>query len=88
MLVVMIAGVSLFAIIFAINSSVHSYLVVRYADGNKVPRAPPKSAPALSKSACLPPPKEITHSVRIQQVARPVGHASCGPPPPAGSDRG
>merc|ERR1719199_86133 len=36
MLVVMIAGVSLFAIIFAVNSSVHSYLVVRYADGNKV----------------------------------------------------
>jgi len=88
MLVVMIAGVSLFAIIFAVNSSVHSYLVVRYADGNKVPRAPPQSAPALSKTACAPPPKEIAHSVRNQQVAQPAGDASCGPPPPAGSDGG
>mmetsp|Transcript_4494 Transcript_4494/g.14984 ORF Transcript_4494/g.14984 Transcript_4494/m.14984 type:complete len:496 (+) Transcript_4494:212-1699(+) len=29
-------GVVLFAFIFAINSAVHSYLIVRYADGNKV----------------------------------------------------
>mmetsp|Transcript_58044 Transcript_58044/g.138171 ORF Transcript_58044/g.138171 Transcript_58044/m.138171 type:complete len:615 (+) Transcript_58044:85-1929(+) len=36
MLATMIAGIAAFAIIFAINSSIHSYLVVRYADGNKV----------------------------------------------------
>jgi len=35
-LVALIACISAFAIIFAINSSIHSYLVVRYADGNKV----------------------------------------------------
>jgi len=32
----MIATIASFAIIFAINSSVHSYLVVRYAEGDKV----------------------------------------------------
>ena len=35
-IVVLIVGVACFAIVFAINSSVHSYLVVRYADGDKV----------------------------------------------------
>lgn len=35
-LAVMISGIAAFAIVFAINSSVHSYLVVRYADGDKV----------------------------------------------------
>ena len=29
-------GVVSFAIIFAINSAVHSYLIVKYSDGNKV----------------------------------------------------
>ena len=33
---VMVAGIAFFAILFAINSSIHSYLVVRYAEGNKV----------------------------------------------------
>ena len=36
MLGAMIAGVVLFALVFAVNSSVHSYLVVRYAAGDKV----------------------------------------------------
>ena len=30
-------GVVVFAVVFAINSSIHSYLVVRYAAGEKVP---------------------------------------------------
>lgn len=32
----LIAIICLFALLFAINSSIHSYLVVRYAEGNKV----------------------------------------------------
>ena len=32
----MITMIAFFALVFAINSSIHSYLVVRYADGNKV----------------------------------------------------
>jgi len=36
MLGYLICGIAAFAIVFAINSSVHSYLVVRYADGDKV----------------------------------------------------
>jgi hypothetical protein len=36
MLIVLIVGIVSFAIVFGINSSVHSYLVVRYADGDKV----------------------------------------------------
>jgi len=35
-LITMIVGIAVFALIFAVNSSIHSYLVVRYADGNKV----------------------------------------------------
>lgn len=34
----MTAGIVAFCLIFAVNSSVHSYLVVRYSDGNKVSR--------------------------------------------------
>jgi hypothetical protein len=33
-------GVFSFAIIFAVNSAVHSYLVVKYAEGDKVPLTP------------------------------------------------
>ncbi len=36
MLVGLIAIIALFALLFAVNSSIHSYLVVRYAEGNKV----------------------------------------------------
>ena len=36
MLAVLFVGVTAFALIFAINSSVHSYLVLRYAEGDKV----------------------------------------------------
>jgi hypothetical protein len=36
MLVGLIVIICLFALLFAINSSIHSYLVVRYAEGNKV----------------------------------------------------
>jgi len=36
MTVVLLVGVTAFAIIFAINSSIHSYLVLRYAEGDKV----------------------------------------------------
>jgi hypothetical protein len=36
MLVIYFIGVSAFAVLFAINSSIHSYLVLRYADGDKV----------------------------------------------------
>lgn len=36
MLATMITGVAFFALVFAVNSSIHSYLVVRYAEGNKV----------------------------------------------------
>jgi hypothetical protein len=36
MLGLLIGGIATFAIIFAVNSSVHSYLVVRYAAGDKV----------------------------------------------------
>ena len=32
----MTAGIVAFCLIFAVNSSVHSYLVVRYSEGNKV----------------------------------------------------
>jgi len=32
----LLLGVVSFAIIFAINSAVHSYLIVKYSDGNKV----------------------------------------------------
>jgi hypothetical protein len=32
----LIAGVAAFAFVFAVNSAVHSYLVVKYADGDKV----------------------------------------------------
>lgn len=32
----MTVGLVAFCIIFAINSSVHSYLIVRYSEGNKV----------------------------------------------------
>jgi hypothetical protein len=32
----LMVGVFSFAILFAINSAVHSYLVVKYAEGNKV----------------------------------------------------
>ena len=33
---VVVAGVVAFALVFAVNSAVHSYLVVKYADGDKV----------------------------------------------------
>lgn len=36
MLGALIAGIVVFALVFAVNSSVHSYLVVRYAAGDKV----------------------------------------------------
>jgi len=36
MLAAMITLIAFFALMFAVNSSIHSYLVVRYADGNKV----------------------------------------------------
>ena len=36
MLAGLITIIAIFAILFAINSSIHSYLVVRYAEGNKV----------------------------------------------------
>ena len=36
MLVGLISIICLFALLFAVNSSIHSYLVVRYAEGNKV----------------------------------------------------
>jgi hypothetical protein len=54
MLGLLIAGIATFAIIFAINSSVHSYLVVRYAAGDKVRAAAllpkPTRCPARSSS--------------------------------------
>ena len=34
--VVLIIGVASFALVFAVNSAVHSYLVVKYSDGDKV----------------------------------------------------
>ena len=30
------AGLAFFCVVFAVNSAVHSYLVLRYAEGNKV----------------------------------------------------
>ena len=36
MLAAMVSCIAFFALLFAINSSIHSYLVVRYAEGNKV----------------------------------------------------
>jgi MFS family permease len=36
MQLVLFVGVMAFAILFAINSSIHSYLVLRYAEGDKV----------------------------------------------------
>lgn len=33
---ILVSGLGAFCIIFAINSSVHSYLIVKYADGDKV----------------------------------------------------
>ncbi|KAJ9530544.1 hypothetical protein QJQ45_012521 [Haematococcus lacustris] len=33
---VMITGLAAFCLVFAVNSSVHSYLIVKYADGDKV----------------------------------------------------
>eukprot|EP00899_Mesostigma_viride_P013176 jgi/Mesvir1/2185/Mv16690-RA.2 len=33
---VLVSGVVVFAVLFAINSSVHSYLIVKYAEGDKV----------------------------------------------------
>ena len=33
---VVVAGLVAFALVFAVNSAVHSYLVVKYADGDKV----------------------------------------------------
>ena len=35
-IVVICVGVFVFAFLFAVNSAIHSYLVVKYADGNKV----------------------------------------------------
>jgi hypothetical protein len=32
----LVAGLAAFCLVFAVNSSVHSYLIVRYADGDKV----------------------------------------------------
>jgi len=34
--IVIFVGVFVFAFLFAVNSAIHSYLVVKYADGNKV----------------------------------------------------
>jgi hypothetical protein len=34
----LVAGLAAFCLVFAVNSSVHSYLIVRYADGDKVRR--------------------------------------------------
>ena len=33
---ILVSGIAAFCIIFAVNSSVHSYLIVKYADGDKV----------------------------------------------------
>eukprot|EP00882_Tetradesmus_deserticola_P010869 GHRQ01011488.1.p1 GENE.GHRQ01011488.1~~GHRQ01011488.1.p1 ORF type:complete len:366 (+),score=173.70 GHRQ01011488.1:27-1100(+) len=33
---VLLSGLLLYCVLFAVNSSVHSYLIVKYADGNKV----------------------------------------------------
>lgn len=33
---VLLAGLFAFALVFAVNSSIHSYLIVRYSEGNKV----------------------------------------------------
>jgi predicted MFS family arabinose efflux permease len=34
--VVILAGLGVFGIVFAVNSSVHSYLILAYSDGDKV----------------------------------------------------
>jgi hypothetical protein len=34
--VVILAGLGLFGVVFALNSSVHSYLILAYSDGDKV----------------------------------------------------
>ncbi len=36
MLATVIVGIAVFALVFAVNSAIHSYLVVRYAEGDKV----------------------------------------------------
>jgi hypothetical protein len=36
MTTMMVLVLAVFCVLFAINSSIHSYLVVRYADGDKV----------------------------------------------------
>ncbi|CAG9461551.1 unnamed protein product [Pedinophyceae sp. YPF-701] len=36
MVAVMVVGLAAFAVVFAVNSSVHSYLIVKYSDGDKV----------------------------------------------------
>jgi predicted MFS family arabinose efflux permease len=35
--VVILGGLAVFGVVFAINSSVHSYLILAYSDGDKVP---------------------------------------------------
>jgi hypothetical protein len=36
MMATLIAGLGAFCILFAVNSSIHSYLIVRYSEGDKV----------------------------------------------------
>lgn len=36
MAAVLLSGMALFAAVFAVNSAIHSYLIVKYAAGNKV----------------------------------------------------
>ena len=35
-IVLVVLGIALFAFLFAVNSAIHSYLVVKYAEGNKL----------------------------------------------------
>jgi hypothetical protein len=36
MVAVLVVGLAFFCVVFAVNSSVHSYLIVRYSEGDKV----------------------------------------------------
>jgi hypothetical protein len=51
---VVVSGLGAFCLLFAINSAIHSYLIVRYANGDKV-RARSRPRRSVVRGAAGPP---------------------------------
>lgn len=55
MTALLMAGLAVFCVVFAVNSSIHSYLIVRYSGGDKVASSVGAQTPDKALSSALHP---------------------------------